>query len=46
MGCWNITKLVILLIIYLGGFVCKSTAAPPSYNNPNNPTMGACETSK
>ena len=42
-GCWNIKKLVFLLIIYLGGFVCKSTTAPPSYNNP---TKGACETSK
>ncbi len=43
---WNIKKLVFLLIVYLAGFVGKSTTAPPSYNNPNNPTEGACETSK
>ncbi len=42
-GCWNIKKLVFLLIVYLGGFMCKSTTAPPSYNNP---TKGVCETSK
>ncbi|MBA7668832.1 hypothetical protein ES703_76949 [subsurface metagenome] len=40
---WNIKKLVFLLIVYLGGFMCKSTTAPPSYNNP---TKGVCETSK
>ncbi len=39
---WKI-KLVFLLIVYLGGFVCKSTITPPSYNNLNK---GACETLK
>ena len=39
---WKI-KLVFLLIVYLGGFVCKSTIAQPSNNNL---TKGACETSK
>ena len=42
-GSWNIKKLVFLLIVYLAGFVGKSTTAPPSYDNP---TKGACETSK
>ena len=41
--CWNIKKLVFLLIVYLAGFVGKSTTAPPSYDNP---TKGTCETSK
>ncbi|MHC4244215.1 MAG: hypothetical protein ACYS3N_12485 [Planctomycetota bacterium] len=39
---WKI-KLIFLLIVYLGGFVCKSTTVPPSYNNL---TKGVCETPK
>ena len=42
-GSWNVKKLVFLLIVYLAGFVGKSTTAPPSYDNP---TEGACQTSK
>jgi len=39
---WRI-KLLFLLIVYLGGFVSKSTTVPPSYNNQ---TKGVCETQK
>ncbi len=39
---WKV-KIIFLLIVYLGGFVCKSTITPPSYNNL---TKGICETLK
>ncbi len=37
---WKI-KIIFLLIVYLGGGVCKSTITPSSYNNL---TKGACKT--